>query len=1404
MTRVLIATRTSVRDIEKPVSIDSRRVADLRGRLEAAQSNAGVLFIDKSAGAEIGNELGKQIAQESPDIIAVDGWQGASWLPDVDVPLMIDLRAMQLPSGDTSDEIRREMIEDIPARIRALSKADFFIVNDESQRLYLASWLIFAGVDPYDLPVTIMPVGTSPNTEEFDEFVRSPSKRTIGSNTIIKMFADRAELLELNSKLLLEKRDLLVRVRGAEERAQSAELSLRKVRDDLLEKREQIVDLRETTQKELQFVQTKLRTEIAKLQDSGRLDMKRMQEQHADAIRRLEEEVKKLRSENLRIREETDGQIADSRGQAIGSREEMLKLKESHEGALANMRDELMDSQRRRNEFEQIAGRVPQLEVDLAESRTRASELDAEMDKLTQEFTALSNEIQTELDALENEMDAKERMLVGLRDSLAERDTQLHTLEVALIEKDAQAIAAKADAENAWGIVRSFKEKLPFRIFKRFEKFVARWRNKPRIYKLMYKNYKAMSPSKAPPAHTNGSNGHGGSAREPAPSGADSKEDGGTRQSAEVNPTWRGQILIPYLEGVFSGADTLAEGYLTAALGASGELGCCIDLRGFYGGGALHTHPGRESTDETAVQLAPLVERFAKDVARCAPSVIALIPRKLTIEAILSFVRRIRAEGCKAPALLIGRELRDRKFSLNVLENLHGLANVFIAPLHNPMEQNLAIQGIIEKMNEGSEVNLSELGVISLNVRERAELAIETLPWAPPVPAYFHSQHDPLPPAETTGGPLYAIAGFGVAPGRPENEDDVPVHFFQRPAREVFDELKRRFYRKMHTHVEFRDVSINMDSALLRELAGLLESWKDGPTFHARAVYRVELDDASIEALAKARFKRLTFFVERRDGVTYSGLLPVADEIVERIKKSCAKFGIEVREDLARLSPLEVESGTSILFFQCPAWGIDHPPLGISYLSAALRAVGRIGQICDINAQLYAIASDKLSLYWDTNYHNSWKNRNNIENIVRLTDFYLERVVDCIEHSSVRRFGFTINTANVLYSLEVASRIRRRMPESKIIFGGPQMLHLQLPHHLYEGTTEQGQKVPGGVIDAIAVGEGENTIVDWMDALDSNSNDPVPGVMKVFAEPPEGSAERAAAEVNRFGFVEYFEKPPPRDWMPKLNDLPIPELDFRVYADPSYPVMMSRGCPFACNFCSDRTRWGKFRFRDAPFVFKEIDRGVREWGFHRVVFLDSLVNSSVNQLKELISLIIENRLEFEWSGNAVIRRQMTPELCRKMKEAGCAGLAFGTESFSDNVLALMHKHQTKEEITFVLTNVHNAGIRVTANIIVGYPGETEEDFQESVLWVRENHHLIDMIGLLSDCQVIRDTHLYDLIDERNILFKNQGDWELADRTNTHDIRKDRLQRMAQLLHEVGVFVDFNNYSLKDLKKAIEA
>jgi len=185
-----------------------------------------------------------------------------------------------------------------------------------------------------------------------------------------------------------------------------------------------------------------------------------------------------------------------------------------------------------------------------------------------------------------------------------------------------------------------------------------------------------------------------------------------------------------------------------------------------------------------------------------------------------------------------------------------------------------------------------------------------------------------------------------------------------------------------------------------------------------------------------------------------------------------------------------------------------------------------------------------------------------------------------------------------------------------------------------------------------------------------------------------------------------------------LSTVSIP--DFSELKLSSYLQMAAyatRSCPFQCKFCSETVQWGRFRKKNAEQIVDEIDGIRRKNGGKLFLFGDSLVNPVIEDLSRQL---LERRADIYW--DAYLRTD--PAVCDPVntdlwRQGGFYRARLGIESGSQRVLDSMNKKISIRQIKKALSALANSGIKTTAYWVIGYPGETEADFRETLNLVTE-------------------------------------------------------------------------------------
>ncbi|MFR2849628.1 MAG: tRNA (N6-isopentenyl adenosine(37)-C2)-methylthiotransferase MiaB, partial [Hungatella hathewayi] len=170
------------------------------------------------------------------------------------------------------------------------------------------------------------------------------------------------------------------------------------------------------------------------------------------------------------------------------------------------------------------------------------------------------------------------------------------------------------------------------------------------------------------------------------------------------------------------------------------------------------------------------------------------------------------------------------------------------------------------------------------------------------------------------------------------------------------------------------------------------------------------------------------------------------------------------------------------------------------------------------------------------------------------------------------------------------------------------------------------------------------------------------------------------------------------------------------------------GCNNFCSYCIVPYVRGRERSRNPEDILNEIKRLVAD-GVVEVMLLGQNVNSYGKTLETPITFAELLRQVEEIEGLERIRfmtshpKDLSDELIEVMKQSKkiCNHLHLPLQSGSTKVLKEMNRRYTKEQFLALAEKIQTAmpGISLTTDIIVGFPGETEEDFQDTMDVVRK-------------------------------------------------------------------------------------
>ncbi len=155
---------------------------------------------------------------------------------------------------------------------------------------------------------------------------------------------------------------------------------------------------------------------------------------------------------------------------------------------------------------------------------------------------------------------------------------------------------------------------------------------------------------------------------------------------------------------------------------------------------------------------------------------------------------------------------------------------------------------------------------------------------------------------------------------------------------------------------------------------------------------------------------------------------------------------------------------------------------------------------------------------------------------------------------------------------------------------------------------------------------------------------------------------------------------------------------------------------------------------------------------------------------------------------------MIPDVITELRRAGCCAVNFGLESASQPVLDAMGKKFKIGDAERIFKDLKTAGIGTCVNFIVGFPGETEEYFQDTLDFLARNAPYIDAVGSMASMWINSYAPVYNERDRFGVVVTpKEGthwytDWHTKDGANTAAIREDRRERFVRLAIDLGLYL----------------
>ena len=252
-------------------------------------------------------------------------------------------------------------------------------------------------------------------------------------------------------------------------------------------------------------------------------------------------------------------------------------------------------------------------------------------------------------------------------------------------------------------------------------------------------------------------------------------------------------------------------------------------------------------------------------------------------------------------------------------------------------------------------------------------------------------------------------------------------------------------------------------------------------------------------------------------------------------------------------------------------------------------------------------------------------------------------------------------------------------------------------------------------------------------------------------------------------------------------------LDMEKYTQPEQlTYLLNFGCRFNCRFCHEGSQHRRELARPTDGLAAELRSVMTSLPAARYVrIFDSSINSDHQQFLMILDEL--SGAGIQWTCWLSPTPKIDAKIAQRMVAAGCIGVNVGVESGSTAVRKRMGKPVPHVDmVEMCLRNIHSAGIMISIGVMVGYPGEEDEHFNETLDFLSRTADLVSYITA-GKAAIFKGTPLFDLVCEWDIMLMGDLDkefvfnhWRLRNGSNTPDIRAGRLSRLLNHMSLLGI------------------
>jgi ribosomal peptide maturation radical SAM protein 1 len=321
---------------------------------------------------------------------------------------------------------------------------------------------------------------------------------------------------------------------------------------------------------------------------------------------------------------------------------------------------------------------------------------------------------------------------------------------------------------------------------------------------------------------------------------------------------------------------------------------------------------------------------------------------------------------------------------------------------------------------------------------------------------------------------------------------------------------------------------------------------------------------------------------------------------------------------------------------------------------------------------------------------------------------FVAALADEIVASNPRVVGFTSTFEQNVASIALAREIKKRNSDIITLFGGAN----------FDGTMGVAYMEAVPWIDVCVAGEADMVFVPLVSALINGHQ--VPASKGVFTRERLADA-KAVGRASYSAPMDSLPTPVYDDYFEALERNNVTEVD--LGRPIVLPFESSRGCWWGekhhCTFCGLNALGMGFRAKSVGKIINEISYLTERHKINRFAAVDNILSPKLMEglFEELAGGEYDYDLFYE------IKANLTRDKIRGLYNSGIRHVQPGIESLSTHVLKLMRKGITAIQNVNALRWMNYYGLEILWNIIYGFPGETESDYEIQLAVIRNISHL---------------------------------------------------------------------------------